>query len=458
MATRSLTVISLYTGVGGLDFGFEAAGFRTAVAVELDPVACRTVRRNRPEWSLIDRDIHEVSSEEILRAGRLKVGEADVLIGGPPCQPFSKSSYWVAGDALRLDDPRADTLTAYLRVLRDTRPRAFLLENVYGLVYKGKDEGLRHLLDGVARINQEAGTSYRVSWKLLNAARYGVPQIRERVFLIGSREGCGFEFPLPTHGPPGELELFDRSEPVRTTWDALGDLPQDPDDPSLAVGGKWGALLPSIPEGQNYLWHTNRGGGLRLFGWRTRYWSFLLKLAKGLPSWTIQAQPGSAIGPFHWRSRKLTTQEMCRLQTFPDDVGFDCGRTDVQKMLGNAVPSLLAEVLAREIRRQLLDVRRDPGGLQLMPPARPFVPGPEPVAPVPARYRELIGDHAAHPGEGRLSKARRSSAQQNVPSFGDLLRAELALPDEKGLDQASRGRLVGNLAFPNHERSPSERA
>ena len=201
MATRSLTTISLYTGVGGLDFGFEAAGFRTAVAVELDPVACSTVRRNRPEWSLIERDIHEVSSQEILRAGRLKVGQADVLIGGPPCQPFSKSSYWVAGDALRLDDPRADTLTAYLRVLRDTKPRAFLLENVYGLVYKGKDEGLRHLLDGVARINREAGTNYQVSWKLLNAARYGVPQIRERVFLIGSRDGGSFEFPLPTHDP-----------------------------------------------------------------------------------------------------------------------------------------------------------------------------------------------------------------------------------------------------------------
>ena len=458
MATRSLTTISLYTGVGGLDFGFEAAGFRTAVAVELDPVACRTIRRNRPEWSLIERDIHGVSSEEILRAGRLKVGEADVLIGGPPCQPFSKSSYWVAGDALRLDDPRADTLTAYLRVLRDTKPRAFLLENVYGLVYKGKDEGLRHLLDGVARINQAAGTNYQVSWKLLNAARYGVPQVRERVFLIGRRDGGSFEFPLPTHGPPGEAGLFDRQEPVRTAWDAIGDLPQDPDDPSLAVGGKWGALLPSIPEGQNYLWHTNRGGGLRLFGWRTRYWSFLLKLAKSLPSWTIQAQPGSAIGPFHWRSRKLTTREMCRLQTFPDDVGFDCGRTDVQKMLGNAVPSLLAEVLAREIRWQLLGDRRDPGRLKLMPPARPSLPGPEALAPVPAPYRKLIGDHADHPGEGRLSKRRGPSGGQKVPSFGDLLRDELALRAEEGLEQAGRGRLVGHLTLPHHEHGPSDRA
>ena len=429
MAAKRLSAISLYTGAGGLDFGFEAADFRTAVALELDPVACRSIRRNRPDWNLIERDIHEVSSDEILRAAGLRVGEADILIGGPPCQPFSKSSYWVNGDARRLDDPRADTLTAYLRVLRDTKPRAFVLENVFGLIYKGKEEGLRHLLDGVASINRETGTHYRVSWKLLNAAHYGVPQLRERVFLIGSREGRRFAFPRQTHAPRDRPQLLgDSMEPYRTAWDAIGDLPEAPHDPSLKVGGKWGALLPSIPEGHNYLWHTNRGGGLRLFGWRTRYWSFLLKLAKCRPSWTIQAQPGSAIGPFHWCSRKLTSREMCRFQTFPDDVTLDCGRTDVQKMLGNAVPSLLAEVLAREIRHQLFGDRRDLSGLKLMPPVRPAMPGPEAVEPVPMRYRELVGDHPDHPGEGRLSGHRRPAAtpighsllQSNNPRAGGV--------------------------------------
>ena len=123
MVASALNAISLYTGIGGLDFGFEAAGFRTAVAVELDSAACRTIRQNRPGWNLIERDIHDVSSAEILDTAGLQVGEADVLIGGPPCQPFSKSSYWVNGDALRLDDPRADTLTAYLRVLSGIRDR-----------------------------------------------------------------------------------------------------------------------------------------------------------------------------------------------------------------------------------------------------------------------------------------------------------------------------------------------
>lgn len=422
MASRRPTAISLYTGIGGLDFGFEAAGLHTAAAVELDAVSCRTVRLNRPKWGLLEGDIHDISSESILAKAGLRAGEPDVLIGGPPCQPFSKSSYWVNGDALRLDDPRADTLTAYLRVLRDTRPKAFLLENVYGLVYKGKDEGLRHLLEGIEQINREAGTRYTVTWKMLNAAHYGVPQMRERVFLIGSRDGIPFQFPAPTHCGKEAIGLLDAREPFRTAWDAIGDLPRMPNEPSLTVGGKWGDLLPTIPEGQNYLWHTNRGGGSHLFGWRTRYWSFMLKLAKDQPSWTIQAQPGSAIGPFHWCNRKLSSTELCRLQTFPDGLEFDCGRTDMQKMLGNAVPSLLAEVLAREIRRQLLGDKRKLGPLKLIPPVRRPTPEPEPLKGLPAKYRQLIGDHPDHPGEGRLS-ARKKNQREPAASELPLLAA-----------------------------------
>lgn len=397
MTGSRLNVISLYTGVGGLDLGFEAAGFRTAVAIEFDPIVCRTLQRNRPDWAVIGRDINSTTSQEILEVAELRPGEADVLIGGPPCQPFSKSSYWVNGDTQRLDDPRTDTLTAYLRVLRDTRPKAFLLENVDGLVYKSKDEGLRYLYEGIANVNQEVRTNYRVSCKVLNAADFGVPQTRRRVFLVGSRDGVKFEFPCHTHESPNEGRLFCDLEPYRTAWDAFGDLPSNPNDPSLQVRGKWGALLPSIPEGQNYLWHTNRRGGLNLFGWRTRYWSFLLKLAKSLPSWTIQARPGPAIGPFHWHNRVLTAREMCRLQTIPDDISFDCGHTYVQRMLGNAVPSLLAEVLAREIRRQLLGLKFSNDIPTLALAKRSVTPSPEPVGCVPTQYRKLIGDHSEHP-------------------------------------------------------------
>ena len=138
------SLISLFTGAGGLDLGFHRAGLRTAVAVEMDRACCETLRANRGSqhpWEVVEGRVENASSDSILAAGRLTVGEADLLIGGPPCQPFSKSGYWSRGDSGRLKDPRANTLAEYMRVLRETRPKAFLLENVSGLAYSGKQEG-----------------------------------------------------------------------------------------------------------------------------------------------------------------------------------------------------------------------------------------------------------------------------------------------------------------------------
>lgn len=401
-------LISLYTGAGGLDLGFEAAGFETAVAVEMDPEAVETLRANR-DWPVIDRDIHEVSSAELLETADLGDSEADVLIGGPPCQPFSKSGYWASGDTLRLDDPRAGTLGAYLRVLRDTLPRAFVLENVPGIAYRRKSEGLDLIERTIELVNSERGTEYTISVAKLNAADYGVPQMRERVFIIGSRDGRTFAFPSPTHTEEPGLD----SEPHRTAWDALGDL-QDDSAPDLEVRGKWADLLPSIPEGENYLWHTDRGGGEPLFGWRRRFWSFLLKLSKRRPSWTIQAQPGPAVGPFHWKSRRLSARELCRLQTIPDGFHIVGTLTAAQRQLGNAVPSALAEVLARAIRCQLLDHDVAPQAT-LVPARRLPVPDPEPGRSVPEKYHHLIGEHHAHPGtgEGYAARRRKRTRQQD---------------------------------------------
>jgi DNA (cytosine-5)-methyltransferase 1 len=395
-----LKAISLFSGIGGMDFGFEAAGFETRTALEIDRHCCQAMRLNRPNWEVIEADINKVSSQEILDRAGLRAGEADVLFGGPPCQPFSKAAYWVKGDTKRLDDPRSDTLTGYLRVLRDTRPRAFLLENVGGLAYAEKDEGLQYLLDGIKTINRDTGSRYDVHWRVINCAEHGVPQLRERAFLVGSKDGRRFRFPEPTHGATTANDLFAAKEPYRTAWDAIGDISESNDELGLTIGGRWGDLLPSIPEGENYLWHTARKGGEPLFGWRTRYWSFLLKLSKRLPSWTVQAQPGSAIGPFHWKNRRLSFAELARIQTFPNNLSIEAGRTEMQRMLGNAVPSLMAEVLAREISEQLLDVPVA-GKLKLLPPLRPHMPPPEKLSPLPAQYCSLIGNHEAHKGTGK---------------------------------------------------------
>lgn len=395
----AFTTISLFTGAGGLDYGFEAAGFRTSVAVEIDERCCKTLRHNR-SWPVVDRDIAEVPTDELLHTANLAVGEADVLIGGPPCQPFSKSGFWATGEARRLNDPRANTIEAYLRVLAEAHPRVFLLENVEGLGFRGKDEGLKLIQSRLSAINKAHGTNYRASIAILNAADYGVPQMRKRMLVIGARDGTKFEFPRPTHAgasdePSGTLPSY------LTAWDALHDLPE-PQEPDVKLKGKWADLLPTIPEGNNYLWHTDRGGGEPLFGWRRRYWSFLLKLAKNQPSWTIQAQPGPATGPFHWNNRRLTMREMARLQTFPDEIKITGSIADAQRQLGNAVPSLLAEILARAIGVQLL---KEPslGGSPKLALRRAPMPAPSPVVPadVPKQFLKLRGEHEAHPGTGK---------------------------------------------------------
>lgn len=396
------TVLSLFTGAGGLDIGLEAAGFENRLCVEIDEDARTTLRRNRPRWVLATPgDIHQHNPKDLLAQAGLRAGELDLLAGGPPCQPFSKSGYWSAGDSRRLDDPRAATLGGYLRVVEAALPRVVLLENVRGLTFDGKDEGLRLLENGLERINRREKTDYRVTVVHLNAAHYGVPQFRERVFIIAGRSGGVFDRPNPSHGDEAMLESY------RTAWDAIGDLDEPGWPSALKPTGKWARLLPSIPEGENYLWHTPGGGGEPLFGWRTRFWSFLLKLAKNKPSWTIQAEPGPATGPFHWRSRLLSVRELCRLQTFPDDYVIEGDRRAAQRQLGNAVPCALAELLGLEIERQLLGVTRIRSNLLMLPPRRGPCPARERKRKVADEYLVRRGKHRPHPGAGLGPGAQR---------------------------------------------------
>lgn len=404
---RSPVLISLFSGAGGLDYGFEAAGFRTGAAVEMDHDCCETLRANRT-FPVFERSIFDVTTTEMLDAAKSKRGDLDLVIGGPPCQPFSKAGYWARGDTKRLSDPRADTLNAYMRVVEDALPRAFVLENVEGLAYTEKNEGLALVLDMIEAINRRQKVRYQPTFRVLCAADFGVPQLRYRLILVAARDGQPFSFPSATHAPrdedDGKQTSLLKLPSYRTAWDALGDVGPAPDE-DVAMRGKWARLLPSIPEGENYLWHTDRGGGMPLFGWRRRFWSFLLKLAKDRPSWTIQAQPGPGTGPFHWESRRLSMRELCRIQTFPDDVHIQGNYRAIHRQVGNAVPSLLAEVLGRAVRAQLLGDRPSSEALKLLPPSRLPMPPAEPVQPVPKEYRSLKGDHEAHPGTGKGFRA-----------------------------------------------------
>lgn len=345
--------ISLFSGAGGLDLGVEAAGFHVAAAVELDGDAADTMEKNFTglERSVLRRNIMEMPTRELLRAAGLRRGaRPDLLVGGPPCTPFSKSGFWLEWKREGLD-PDASLLQAYTRVLAEARPRAFILENVYALTYRNRASS--PAFERLLREIDAAG--YHCRWGVLNAADYGVPQLRPRLFVVGApRRSPLPELPEPTHSGPWERRArVDLGRAHVTTGQALAGLITTPEREEV-VRGQYGHLLPGIPPGDNYLFYTAKRGHARpSFEWRSRYWSFLLKLSPDRPSPTIQAQPGPNVGPFHWENRRLRVPELRRLFTFPDEFEFVGKRSSIQAQIGNAVPPLLAQRVGERVAAAL---------------------------------------------------------------------------------------------------------
>jgi DNA (cytosine-5)-methyltransferase 1 len=180
-SVSELPAISLFSGAGGLDLGVERAGYRVLASVEYEPDAAATLRANFPHAQVLQRDIRSVPTAELLDAAGLRPGEAELLVGGPPCTPFSKSGNWLEYKRTG-KDANADLLDHYLRILAETKPRAFLLENVFGLAYRNHNAfWLKRLLT----MFRELG--YDADHRILLAADYGVPQRRQRLFILGSR-------------------------------------------------------------------------------------------------------------------------------------------------------------------------------------------------------------------------------------------------------------------------------
>ena len=343
-----LPAISLFSGAGGLDLGVERAGYKVRASVEYDADACRTLRSNFPAAEVLEGDICKIPTRRILKAAGLKRGEAELLVGGPPCTPFSKSGNWLEYKR-EGRDPEASLLDEYVRVLSEVRPRAFILENVFGLAYRNHNAAWFERL-----LKACEASRYKVRAEVLLAADFGVPQRRQRVIVIGSLDRAP-EHPEATYSGPHETrKSYDRSLPPHvSTREAIGDLEKRKDlaEPEEYVNGRYGHLLPAIPPGDNYLFYTaKRGHPEPLFEWRKRYWSFLLKLDPSQPSPTIQAQPGPYVGPFHWSNRRLRLPEIKRLQTFPDDYEIVGSRRSAQVQVGNAVPPALAEKIAATLR------------------------------------------------------------------------------------------------------------
>jgi DNA (cytosine-5)-methyltransferase 1 len=395
------TLISLFTGAGGLDLGLERAGFIVGACVERDASAQGVLKANRPEWARnLFEDVQSVTADQLrIAAGRAR-GEIALISAGPPCQPFSKARLWAHGELAGVRDERAQPLKNLLQIVGELLPRAILIENVAGFVREGRRGGALTLLEAAfRRINKKAGTSYDPATWILDAAEYGLPQHRRRAFIVAFRDGQHPSVPTPTHGAGNGAR-----KPLVTAWQALGGLNLSLSElRGLQPTGRWAELLPTIPEGSNYLWHTSRGGGMPLFGWRTRYWSFLLKLARSMPSWTISASPGPATGPFHWENRLLSIRELARLQGFPDSVQFPDSRRVAHRLIGNAVPPLLGEVIGRAILTQLGHFHRHPPARPVLLPysvCRKQIRSILRTAKVPRHFGKLAGAHAAHPGTG----------------------------------------------------------
>jgi len=362
--TEAGVAISLFAGCGALDLGMEQAGFRVASAVEWNHDAADTMEKNASTHfpgllEVLRGDLMPLATgsndglqtRDILRAAGLSRTERpDLLVGGPPCVAFSKSGFWLDWKRDGLD-PAASLLQAYTRVLEEAKPRAFILENVYALTFKNRASS-----GAFQRLQQEfADAGYRFRWAVLNAADYGVPQLRPRLFMVGVRGRASLpELPEPTHHGNWERRAVGGGPlPHITTDEVLADLQALP-EPGETIRGKWGHLLVDIPPGENYLHYTaERGHPDPIFTWRSRYWSFLLKLDPNRPSPTIQARPGPNVGPFHWDNRRLRVPELRRLFTIPDDFQFVGNRQSVQYQVGNCVPPLLARRVGEEVAKVL---------------------------------------------------------------------------------------------------------
>jgi DNA (cytosine-5)-methyltransferase 1 len=342
-------IISLFTGCGGLDIGFHRKGFSSAVCIESNPLMCESLRTNKVSENIICDEIQNVSNKQLEKVSQIEKHEADLVLGGAPCPAYSKSRFYRKEMSHGTDDHSFQTVRDYFRVVKFYKPKIFVFENVHTFAAKRQ----KGALDYVLQTARDLG--YKVKSQILNSVDYGVPQKRQRIFIVGTLTDYEFKFPLPTHRPSTECNLINQHLPYwKTAGEAIMDLDIEEHDSNLHghfAGGKDHHLLRDIPPGDNYLFYTKeRGHNNPKFKWRSRYWSFLLKLSPDLPSWTIQARRSNNMGPFHWRNRILTIAEIKRLQTFPDSYILAGSIENQWRQIGNAVPPILAECLAQEVK------------------------------------------------------------------------------------------------------------
>lgn len=361
--TSKVVAVDLFAGAGGLAVGAEQAGCDVRLSIDNDRWACETLRENHSH-EVWNEDITAIRGRDLREASDLSVDENLVILGGPPCQPFSKAAYWVdegkeaafrraraagktvdrpSGSPEVRPDERRSLVDEFWRLILEAKADGFVFENVRSITHPRHRPVLEHLISEANR------TGYETTLFFANAAEHGVPQRRQRVFLMGSKISKPAA-PAKSHAPAeksDELELLP-FEPVGPALQPFAG--KEYFEPEEVVTGKWAEHLRTVPPGWNYKAHTAWGGHPNpTWETETRFWNFLLKLDPDLSSWTINASPGPWTGPFHWDSRRLRVPELAALQTFPPGYQFIGPRRERVRQIGNAVPPMLGEAVVREV-------------------------------------------------------------------------------------------------------------
>lgn len=326
---KALTLMDLFSGAGGFTLGFAQAGFVPVFSVEIDKDAASTYEMNFGPHCRND-DINDIKT----------FPDADVVIGGPPCQGFSNLGSHIP------DDPRNQLWRHYIRAVKDACPLVFVVENVPPLL---KSE------EGQELMRQARKLGYKVEGRVLNSADYGVPQIRRRTIIIGSRTGV-LKFPEPTHTDPGKRDSLSRRPDWTTLRQAIGDLPLEPTNTSLHLGrnptpmsleryrhippggNRWNLPLELMPE----CWKKKTKGGTDLFG----------RLQWDEPCVTVRTEffkpeKGRYLHP--GAHRPITHREAARIQGFPDGFAFKGSKTEIARQIGNAIPVKFAYAIAKSV-------------------------------------------------------------------------------------------------------------
>ena len=349
---NDIVAVSLFSGAGGLDVASFLAGVPVIFSTDIDADCIETLRANElfADAEILQGDLREIDSSVFQDALKKRAYDQFIVIGGAPCQPFSKAGYWVGHETRRgINDPRAALVNEYLRVVTDLHPDGFVFENVESLLHPTN----RVIVDRFIEIVTEQG--YWPKIVRANAQDYGVPQKRHRLFILGTTGEFKSDEPRRTHCPKAECGATGLAPYVNVGEAIAGfDGPEFFEPEEVVDGGTYGSDLKAIPPGMNYKALTSwYGCSDPKFVAETRYWSFLLKLSPDMPSWTITAQPGPWIGPFHWDNRRLRVPEIAAIQTFPRGYRFCGTRRSIQKQIGNAVPSLMGKAMIEHVKESI---------------------------------------------------------------------------------------------------------